>query len=106
MADRDNPIADLLTAKEALTKPVKSAFMQPEVTAEVGSVREEGIRRRVDPSLLEQLRRAITSDLGGAGGSARPARERTSLDVAAFGMYEDIDGRVRSWLADVGERPG
>jgi len=107
MADRaENPITDLLTAKEALTKPVRTAVMQHAVTADGKNAREEGIRKRTDPSLLEQLRRAITSDLGGAGGSARPARERTSLDVAAFGMYEDIDGRVRSWLADVGERPG
>ena len=105
MTDRENPIADLLTAVEALTKPIRSAFMQHEVTGTDRNARAEGIVKREDASLLEQLRQAITSDLGGGAGSARPARERTSLDVAAFSLYEDIDGRVRAWLLDVGVRP-
>lgn len=105
MPDRDNPIADLLTAVEALTKPVHTAFMQHEVEGTDRNARTEGIVKRTDPSLLEQLRAAITSDIGGGAGSAKAARERTSLDVAAFSLYEEIDGRVRAWLLDVGVRP-
>lgn len=67
---------------------------------------EEGLMRRVDAPLLDRLRMAVVSSVGGTGGG-KQARERTPMDVGAFTLYEDIDGRVRSWLDSMGERhPG
>lgn len=63
----------------------------------------ESLVRRVDPPLLERLRLAVVSNLGGNGGG-KQARERTPMDVGAFTLYEDIDGRIRSWLSELGER--
>lgn len=60
---------------------------------------------RTDPPLLEDLRDAIGSNIGGSGGG-KQARERTPIDLAAFQVYERIDGTIRAWLADLGARPG
>ena len=61
--------------------------------------------RRTDPPLLDQLEAAVAGDLGQKGG-AKPQRERTPIDIAALGLVETIDGRVRAWHRDVGSRPG
>jgi hypothetical protein len=100
-----NPINELLEAVDALTKPVKNAVMQHAVESDGKNARPEGIRARQDAHLLEQLRQAITSNIGGIGGAGKAARERTPLDVAAFQLYEAIDGRARAWLLDCGVRP-
>lgn len=63
------------------------------------------IKRRVDLPLLDWLHDAIASDTGGGGGGKAP-RERTPMDVGAFTLYEDIDGRVRSWMFELGATPG
>jgi len=56
---------------------------------------------RKDEALLEQLRRAVIGDVGGGRGGSRAARERTPMDVTAFTLLEQIDGRVRSWVHDL-----
>lgn len=94
----DDPIYELRQSVDALTKPV----------AAVEWVEADGKRvifRRTDQPLLEQIRAAISSDIGGGGGG-KPARERTPMDIGAFTIHETIDGRVRSWLEDCGGRAG
>lgn len=44
--------------------------------------------------LLPRLREAIASSLGGTRGSVHAAHERSLLNVAAFTLYEDLDGRI------------
>jgi hypothetical protein len=66
---------------------------------------ERVVRRRVDAPLLDQLRDAVASSLE-SGGGGKPGRERVPIDVAALTLYEDIDGRIRSWLDELGARPG
>ncbi len=102
--ERDNPIVELRQSVDALTKDIHHAFTQHEVEFAGKRVIDQIIKRE-DPNLSEQLRRAIGSNLGGIGGAGRLARERTPVDVAAFTLYEDIDGRVRAWLEDAGVRP-
>ena len=52
----------------------------------------------VDP-LLVQLRSAIHSNLGKTHSGHSAKSERAPLDLEAFDMYEDIDGRIASlWL--------
>jgi len=58
---------------------------------------------RTDPPLLDQLKAAVSGDLGGGSGASKPARERTPLDITAFTMLEQIDGQVRSWMKEAGE---
>lgn len=93
------PAERLLDAYEALTKPKHVAEWQGE-----GDHRH--IFKRTDLPLLDWLHNAITSDTGGSGGSGKAARERTPLDIGAFALYERIDGRVRSWMLDLGGRVG
>jgi hypothetical protein len=68
-------------------------------------VTEDKFHRRTDPPLLDQLAAAVTSNIGGTGGG-KQARERTPLDIGALTLYEMIDGRIRSWLLDLGAKPG
>lgn len=75
-------------------------------TGEDGGQDLPTVVHRMDAALLEQLRAAITSDIGGNSGSGRQARERTPLDVGAFTLYEDIDGRIRSWMVELDAKPG
>lgn len=82
---------DLLDAVDRLTLPET-------VTVWQGA----RITRNEHPNLLEQLRRAVVSDIGGSGVGGKLANERTPLDVGAFTMFEAIDGRVRAWAADAG----
>ena len=98
-----NPIHELRDAVDALTKPVVVGVFQREVESTDRNARPEGIRRREDECMLEQLRHAISNSLGAGGGAGKSARERTPLDVGAFTLYEDIDGRVRSWLSEAGK---
>ena len=96
-----NPINDLRDAMDALTKPIRSAIWQDEIDSDGQHIGQKLIRH-VDQSLLYQLRGAISGDLGSHGGGSKAAHERTPFDVAAFTMYEDIDGRVKSWALDAG----
>jgi len=94
----NSELSELLLAVDALTRPVVVAQWQ-------GEVGERTIFKRTDEPLLVQLRLAIHNNIGGSGGG-KQARERTPLDVGAFALFEDIDGRVRSWLSDLGGRVG
>ena len=89
-----SPSELLLDALDKLTKPQT-----------VANWRGDDIVRRTDPPLLDWLRDAIANSMGGSGGG-KQARERTPMDVGAFTLYEDIDGRVRSWVNDLGGKPG
>lgn len=88
----------LHAALDRLTKPRQVAEWQ-------GDGDSRTIFKRLDPPLLDWLREAIANNVGGSGGG-KQARERTPLDVGAFTLYEDIDGRVRSWMLELGARPG
>lgn len=90
----DAPERTLLDAVDELTLPRRTANWI-----------DERLVHRTDPPLLEELRKAIGSDIGGNGGG-KQARERTPIDLAAFQLYDRIDGGIRSWLADLGDRPG
>lgn len=92
----------LLEAVDALSKQQHVAQWQEEVP-EQGIVRQ--IRKRVNPPLLEWLAESVGNNIGGGGGG-KAARERTPIDIAALTLYEEIDGRVRSWLDELGARPG
>jgi len=100
----ENPINDLRDAMDALTKPIRSAIWQDELDNQGQHIGQK-LTKQVDQSLLYQLRHAISGDLGSHGGGSKAAHERTPFDVAAFTMYEDIDGRVRAWAADAGMAP-
>ena len=89
---------DLLTAVDALSKPQRVAQWQGE-----GESRK--IFKRLDPPLLDWLQEAIGSNIGGGGGG-KQARERVPMDFGAFTLYEDIDGRIRSWMAELGATTG
>lgn len=56
---------------------------------------------RTDAALIEQLHNAVVGNVGGTGGPSRAARERTPLDITAFTLLEQIDGRARSWCAEL-----
>ena len=88
----------MLNALDALSKPQHIAQWQ-------GEGEERKIFKRTDPPLLDWLHDAIVSNMGGSGGG-RQARERTPMAVGAFTLYEDIDGRVRSWMVEEGAKPG
>lgn len=90
----DDPIVELRDAVDALTLPVTHRLP-------VGF----DAKHRTDIPLLEQLQASISSSVGERSAGGRAARERTPLDVGAFTLHEDIDGRIRSWLTDVGIRP-
>lgn len=68
-------------------------------------IAEQAVRRRVEASLLDQLRDSVASDKG-QGGGRKPGREQVPIDVAALVLYELIDGRVRAWLGELGAQPG
>lgn len=89
---------NLLKALDALTKPQRIAQWQ-------GEGEDRKIFKRLDPPLLDWLQEAIGNNIGGGGGG-KPARERAPMDFGAFTLYEDIDGRVRSWLHELGAKPG
>lgn len=89
----------LRTAVDALTKPVTVAEW-------IGENSDRTLFRRTDPALLEQLRDAVASSLGGSSGSGKAARERTPIDEGAFSLLEEIDGKARAWLDELGARPG
>lgn len=94
----DDPIYDLRKAIDGLTKPVSNAEW-------IRHADKTAIYRRTDKSLLEQIKTAIHSDIGG-GGSGQPGRERVPLDVGAFTIHETIDGRIRAWMDDIGGLTG
>ena len=100
MSDNLEPSATeiLRKALDALTKPQLVAEWQGE-----GEGRR--IFKRTDPPLLDWLLEAIGNNTGGSGGG-KQARERTPIDVAAFTLYEDIEGRARSWILEVGGTAG
>lgn len=62
---------------------------------------------RTDPPLLEQLHQAVGSNVGGA--QTVPGKQKwelTPLDFGALELHGQIDERVRSWLDELGARPG
>jgi hypothetical protein len=92
----------LLVAVDALTKPQQVVEWQ-EAVPEKGI--ERAIKKRTNPPLLDWLALSVANNLGGGGGG-KPARERTPIDIAALTLYESIDERVKSWLAELGAKPG
>ena len=88
----------LLDTLDVLTKPTHVAEWQ-------GDGDQRRIFKRTDPPLLERLQAAIVSDTGG-NGSGKAARERAPLDIGALTLFDGIDGRARSWLDELGARPG
>jgi hypothetical protein len=57
-----------------------------------------------DP-LLPRLREAISSSLGGTRSGVHAAHERSLLNVAAFTLYEDLDGRISVLTGDASGWP-
>ena len=91
-------LSELLEAVDALTKPQLVAQWQGEKGAQT-------IFKRTDEPLLARLRDAIRNNIGGNGGG-KQARERTPIDPGAFQLHEDIDGRIQSWMVDIGGKVG
>jgi len=105
MADNREPLDDLLTAVESLVKPIADPVWQNKLNGRGRVVgRTLAVVNRAAP--IVQLRQAITASLGSptstiSGGGAQMG----GLNVAAFTMYEDIDGRIRAaWFDISGER--
>lgn len=66
---------------------------------DIVTVIESGDRRYIPVDhapLLDMLRDAISSDIGGDMRGASSAAERNVLNVGAFTLYETIDGQCRS----------
>lgn len=57
-----------------------------------------------DP-LLQQLRESISSSTGRTHRMAVPLAERSPLNIAAFDLYEDLDGRIAVLAGDAQGRP-
>lgn len=54
----------------------------------------------VHEPLLPRLRESIGASLGGTRGGVNAAHERSVLNVAAFTLYEDLDGRISVLTGD------
>jgi|GEM_PF-5230777 len=67
---------------------------------------KDALVRHDQPALLDWLTTAVHSSVGRGSGGSKAARERTPLDISAFTLLEEIDGRVRSWMLDFGETRG
>ena len=96
---KPTPFQRLLDALDALTKPQLVAQWQ-------GEGKGRRIFQRTDPPLLDWLLSAVASDASGGHGGGKQARERTPIDVGAFTLYEDIDGRARAWMMEAGGKAG
>jgi hypothetical protein len=59
----------------------------------------------VHEPLLPRLREAVASSLGGTRSGVRAAHERSLLNVAAFTLYEDLDGRISVLTGDTAGWP-
>lgn len=101
----EDPITELLNAVYSLTKPITDPVWQDKPDARgISRGRTLAIVNR--PALLVQLRSAISSSIGSpsntiAGGGAQLG----GLNIGAFTMYEDIEGRIRAaWFEVSGER--
>lgn len=94
---------DLLTAVDALTKPQRIAEWQEAIPEK--NI-ERAIKYRTNPPLLDWLATAVANNIGAGGGSGKPARERSPIDIAALTLHEMISERVQAWLVDLGARPG
>jgi len=118
--------SDLLDLIDELTKPTAIANWQhehvhtwinvagpdeePDLVCEWESAHsrtmvDELVRHEQD-ALLDWLQKAVSSSVGRGAGGGKAARERTPLDVSAFSLLEEIDGRVRSWMLDFGDTRG
>jgi len=93
---------NLRLAIDRVSRPIKHA----EIIRADSDRSVTALFRRTDEPLLEQLRAAISNGMETGGGPGRAARERTPIAIAAFTLYETIDGRVRSWMLDVGGKAG
>lgn len=92
----------LLDAVDALTKPI----------AVVNTIDGKMVRRRFadgrpndDPPLLDQLLARIQASMGDRVGAGRSG-SGVLIDATAFETHEDIDGRLRTWILDLGGTPG
>lgn len=88
----------LLDAVDALTKPQTFANW-------IGEPGEQKIVRHTEKPLLDLLDTLIGNNIG-SGGAGKPARERVPVDVSALMLRERIDERVRSWILELGGKPG
>jgi hypothetical protein len=84
-------------AVDALTRPWQDAVM-----FEVADGKK--IALIWQPALLDMLRVAIHSDIGGTTRGGAAAAERNVIDPKAFSLYEHIDGAARSWWKDLSKR--
>ena len=95
MSDNQNRILE--RAVEALTKPWNDV-LSPQ---ETGTGRYQAIDY---PPLLDMLRSAVSSSLGRTGAGRSPDAERNVMNLAAFSLWEHIDGVVRSWLLQLSKQ--
>lgn len=100
----NNPISDLLEAVDALTKPIADPVWQDELDAR-GRAKGRRLAMVNRAPRLVQLRQAIASSTGQThAGHSDAAARAGGLNLAAFTLYEDIDGRIRAAWAEVGDR--
>lgn len=88
------PEIDLQTAVEALTRN----------WSDVLSPKESGTGKYqpIDyPPLLDMLAEAKSSSLGKTGAGRSPDAERNILNLAAFSLWEHIDGSTRAWIREL-----
>jgi hypothetical protein len=87
----------LLDAVDAITKPQVMLNW-------VGEPGIGKIARRTDPPLLDMLENAIGGNIGGDR-AGKPARERIPIDLTVELLIEELDGRFRAWIIDLGHKP-
>lgn len=85
---------EMMNAIDVLTKPW-SDVLTPH---ETGTGRYQPIDY---PPMLDMLRGAISSSLGKTGAGRSPDAERNILNLAAFSLWEHIDGTTRAWLREL-----
>lgn len=104
--NQDNPLHGLRDAIDRLTRPIKDPVWQDvwdPVTARVTGREVVTVNR---DALLVQLRKAIASSTSTPANPVRGGGEMMGgLNLAAFGLYETIDGRVRAAWGDL-RQPG
>ena len=90
----DTSDREMSNAIDVLTKPW-SDVLSPH---ETGTGRYQPIDY---PPLLDMLRSAVSSSLGKTGAGRSPDAERNILNLAAFSLWEHIDGTTRAWLREL-----
>lgn len=98
----DNPLHGLLEAIDRLTLPIKDPVWQDVWDSEKNRVtgREVSIVNR--DALLVQLRKAISSSISTPTNPVSGGGEMMGgLNLAAFALYEAVDGRIRAAWGDL-----